>query len=133
MSKLDSIDAIFSTSKDLEEKGAPYYAGGGVIVYCRRGGLHRPKFAMILADLTLKYSDPQTGEISEEDNSVMTAKLLSKYVVSGWEGVFDGDGNPIEYTEEIGFEKFKKHKEFANDVFLFCQNRDNYKEKLGNS
>lgn len=50
-----------------------------------------------------------TGELTEIQNQCM---LLSHFVVKGWEGVEDAEGNPLKFSPQVAAELMQSNGEF---------------------
>lgn len=87
---------LFREDRELWESGAPAEMGDATF-YVRRSGTddYYKKRREITNRLLGLYVQPKT-----EDEIRVNSHLLAEYLVSGWENLFDEDGNEVEYSEE---------------------------------
>ncbi|HEX2242745.1 MAG TPA: hypothetical protein VHK27_05745 [Gammaproteobacteria bacterium] len=101
MNEKPSIYSALQTDEQLERNGVVLDFGEyGKFKIARAGGRNQPYNTRVRAALKPYQRQIDAGLLSDEKLAGLLAKPFAEHVVKGWEGVFDLDGNPIEYTQE---------------------------------
>ena len=86
----------YQESINLQKSGAPISVGDAVF-YVRRLGT--PECAAFAKKLRAELFGP-FHKYKAEDDSLLTAHLLTEYLVTGWSGVKNEDDTELAYTEQ---------------------------------
>jgi hypothetical protein len=65
----------------------------------------------------------RTNLMSAEDTEDITRRAMARYVLLGWRGLEDDDGNPIQYSEKKALEILRESRELFNIVADFASDR----------
>lgn len=132
---------LFETDDKLEKEGISLKFGPAIF-HCRRaGGANREFNAAFEEKTRATQSRLQLSALTEEESSRLLMEVYAETVVTGWEGVTDREGKPLEFSKE-NFVKLMKdlkvvwtalRQEAANhENFLKVQAKQEG-QRLGNS
>lgn len=92
----------YRESLTLHEKGAPISVGDAIF-YIRRIGT--PAAQKFIKELKLSLWGPFANH-AEQDANELLAHWLTEYGCTGWEGVQDESGAPLEYSKDTARKVF---------------------------
>jgi hypothetical protein len=95
-----TLYALFETDTDLEVKGIGLKFGPATI-YTKRAGGNNRAFSATFEDKTRAMSSRlQLAALSDEQSDAILMEVFAESVVTGWDGVTDREGNPLEFNKE---------------------------------
>jgi hypothetical protein len=65
---------------------------------------------------------------ADEKAREISTKALAKFVLLGWEGIVDDNGEAVPYSEELAYHYLTESRDFARDVIFESNQREKYLE-----
>ncbi len=101
---------LFRESLELQKSGAPIVLGDSTF-YVRRSGT--PDYWKARRDIVSRTLGLYL-QVKPEDELKISAHMLSDYLVTGWENVFDEDGSEISYSKSAARSVFLNEEYFLS-------------------
>lgn len=133
-----SIHAVYKTNRDKEVEGVWYKADGDLeFLIARMGGANEKAMLEATSKFYLPFADKiNNNELSNEEVEKISLRAFSHICIKGWKNVkeeVDGEMIDIEYCPEKMTDILVDLPELQNELINFAQNRDSFKDNLGNS
>lgn len=127
--------SIINPDKKVEEEGMWTSFGGSMFKVASTSNL---KFQKIFARLQLPYHKKiDKGSLDPKIGLSIMCESLSKTVLMDWKDVLGDDGQPVEYTPELGQKILANHSDLREHIQEFGGDIENFrvadKEELGKS
>lgn len=130
-----NLDSFFKADDTLEKEGSEFALNDKIKFRLLRFHQNNPKIKAAFARHYKPYArQMEMGTLPQEKSDEISIRVFIETSLVGWEGVEDGEGNPIPFTSENALNLLKSMPELFTELWKHANTFSNYQaHDVGNS